>query len=207
MEIRDNYTTIRTREELKRAAELGLTVYFSHVSNTPDRGFVDAAGHTGIYVEDEGAFRDFRWRVLGKHDLSPAKPEPEPKDAGFKIGDIVEILETPAFSRVEPGTLARVAVLGNNYDKRLLGLEGPNGEKLWDGVDDLLWVRPEDIAHAAAPEVGDAEFPGTRLAEDEALLRDLFGDDEPPAFRITVTIEADSAEGYKAALTALGEGV
>lgn len=66
------------------------------------------------------------------------------------------------------------------------------------------------------------EDPGDE--QDDAQERAFFGDTElhfddptkpepgyvfrvPPRFRITVTIEADSAEAYKAALTALGEGV
>lgn len=78
MIIRDNYTTITSREELKRAVELGLKVYLSAKENRPDFGYIEPlVDVTRYFPGAPGHFDMFHWRAIGEHDLSPAE-EPRP---------------------------------------------------------------------------------------------------------------------------------
>lgn len=181
--------------------------------------------------EGSKAFDDWRWgdatesqlvsRSSPKAESSPEQAKPEPRP--YMVGDVVRLTATPEFTGVPVGTLAVVEKTRSmfGYDHR--GLRGVNGETLWDGESGLLWVDDDEIElveAASQPEPGPEPSILEQLAEQaEADELDIplpgfmrpeaqFNPfDTGPRFRISVTIEADTEEGYKAALTTLAEGI
>lgn len=221
----DKYTPITTRAELVEALSRGLDLQLNFKGNSSasdyqrhepgqNNGWVGAPQDSARRDSaDERAFatRSFNWRAVGEHDLSaPAKSAPL-TNADLNPGDIVHgygkewrvqgiddnapdagllLLDTAEPEDADDFVEATFGVT-RGIDRRPLG--GTLRRWRWGGAGEVELVSRGEPKPVEPEEVD----PFASLPDD------FTGFDTPPAFRVSITLEADSAEGLQAAIDAI----